>query len=49
MLEKLLHELAEQITEEFHNRNTGHCLRVDNLGPEVCSTLCSLCAFGKGA
>jgi hypothetical protein len=41
MLEKLLNELAEQITEEFRDRETGHCLRVDNLSPDVCGRLCT--------
>src|SRR6201986_3767295 len=41
MLEQLLDELTEQLVEEFNGRDKGHCLRVDNLGLDSCSTLCA--------
>ncbi len=41
MLENLLHELADQIAEEFQNRDKGHCLRVDNLDNDICAKLCT--------
>lgn len=48
MLQNLIPELVEAIRVEFNNRATGHCLRVDNLPPEIGDLVCRELRDGAG-